>query len=308
MPDSWGLEKRWRLEHAARRAGVSVIRFVSESSAALLWRAFNVGSSQYPEEIVDVAILLDGAEITTDTTTSAYGALLLAGTLTGWASGPLLLEVTPVQFEVRTEHGPFVLIPRRTTIPARKEGVVSVRGPSRTITLHCLASDETIDVVRRIRLPVMVPAGCVVDHRVVLDVAADQWVCVRVENMENGSAVTRPFLTRRKSTKKKFEESDFLEKVTLSTECIYGILPITRWHKPTPRKPILSAEEIDTILRTVDEFHVNSDNKNMERTLMDRQLSRRNAHQCWFPEGTTLTAEEVDALVAGLEEESVPLV
>jgi len=94
----------------------------------------------------------------------ALGAAVQAGVLTGEVKDMLLLDVTPLSLGVETLGGVMtVMIPRNTTIPARKSEIYSTAADSQTsVDIHVLQGERSMSkdnrTLGRFRLEGIMPA------------------------------------------------------------------------------------------------------------------------------------------------------
>ena len=288
VPASWGMKRRWRFACAIRRQGWPMLRMISDTSAVPLWRAFREGMAA--AEMVDVAALpVIGSSMEPEE--AAGGALLQAGNLSGWSKGPLLLDVTPTDLAIQGENGPVLLARQGTTVPLRQEREITLAGARHYLTLYSLHPDGSTDLARRVRLPVAIPEGKAVSHRVSVDISADNWICIDLENLDNGRQVSRPFLTR---IRPPIPSPDAPSgRIEATTQRLCGVLPANRWNRSEPSRAILSEAEIKALLPSLEESGVGDGGEG------HATKSRVRTVRC---QETSLSPEEIDLLLSGLDD------
>lgn len=123
----------------------------------------------------------------------ALGAAVQAGVLSGEVKDMLLLDVTPLSLGVETQGGIMtVMIPRNTTIPARKSDIYSTAADNQTsVDVHVLQGERTMAegnrTLGRFRLEGILPAPRGVPKiEVTFDIDADGIVNVSAKDTATG--------------------------------------------------------------------------------------------------------------------------
>jgi hypothetical protein len=230
----------------------------------------------------------------------ALGALVQTGILIGVIHDLVLIDGSLVRYEVQENSGSWqTIIPVGTSIPARSIVGLTFDDSFSTFQLRAVGLDDRIQAERSIQIPKEI--GLV---NVTVDLAADQWPCIALQDPSGNYAVEESFFQKTSGCGQISENIEQSVRVG-NEQIIQNIFPDENW-APRKRQQILSDTELKTIFQDgFGEKEISEESYAISKqTGVHNREGKRRKRPCDLS-GSHLTSNEIDALMIGLEEGSM---